>query len=99
MIEETINSVALEYRPPLRVRFWRALGFRHHHGETPDGADDLPGWMLTNVRLRFSFLDRLRLVLTGDLKIKVVQHTPEQVSYSMNRIDWEIVPPGDTQGE
>jgi hypothetical protein len=85
---------AMHHVPTLSERMWRALGFRYHYGEEPEGIDKLEGWMRTETRMRFGFLDRLRLLLTGHLHISLTQHTPVQCDYSINRVDWQIVPFG-----
>lgn len=89
-----VTHGAMEHRPSWRARAWRRLGFRYHLGEDPKDADSLPGWMCTETRMHFSFGDRLRLLLTGKLHIRIVQHTPVQCDFSRNRLDWEIEPPG-----
>lgn len=85
------------YRPTLAERMWRRLGFRYHLGDDPKDSDKLPGWMCTETRMRFSLADRLRLLLTGRLYIRLVQHTPVQCDFSRNRLDWHIEPPGARQ--
>jgi hypothetical protein len=82
------------YQPSLIERAWRGLGFRYHLGEEPEGADQLKGWMCTETRMRFSFADRLRLLLSGRLHIRLVQHLPVECEFSKNRLDWEIKAPG-----
>jgi hypothetical protein len=84
------------YVPTRRERFWRAMGFRYHHNDDPPGADLLPGWMQTNMRLHFGWTDRFRLLLSGRLNIASVVHfdTPSP-SNCKSRMDWHILPPGD----
>lgn len=90
-----VTNSAMIHVPTLRERFWRALGFRYHLGDEPDGADKMAGWMRTSASIDFSFADRLRLLLTGRLRIELTQHTTVQVDQSMNRLDWQIKAPGD----
>lgn len=71
------------------------LGFRTHVGETPKGADDMPGWMCTESRIHFSIADRIRLLCTGRLHIRLVQHTTQQVESAKNRLDFRILAPGE----
>ncbi len=85
---------AMEYRPTLIERIWRALGFSYHLGAEPGDIDTLPGWMCTETRMHFGFRDRLRLLISGRLHLKLVQHTPVQCDFSRNRLDWQIEPPG-----
>lgn len=79
--------------PTWRERVARLLGYRFHLGGEPDGTDPLNGWMKTEVRLNFSFGDRLRLLATGRLRVHVVQYMDVQPSVIMNRIDWQIGAP------
>ena len=81
---------AVMHVPTLSERAWRALGFRYHLGEEPDGWKEMPGWMCTETRISFGFFDRLRLLLTGKLHLRLFQYTPVQCDYSKNRLDWEI---------
>ena len=86
---------ALYHVPTWRERAMRRLGFRYHMGETPEGADDMPGWMCTESRMHFSFTDRLRLLVSGRLHIRLVQHMTQQVDSATNRLDFHILAPGD----
>ncbi len=90
-----MTDQAMYHEPTLRERLVRRLGFRYHLGQTPDGADDLPGWMCTESRIHFSVADRVRLLLTGRLHIRLVQHTTQQVDSAKNRLDFYIQAPGD----
>lgn len=97
--ETMTENMAMEYRPTLIQRFWRWAGFRYHLGEEPEGADKLSGWMMTESHFQFGFADRLRLLVSGHLHIRLAQHTPKQVELSKNRLDWEIEPPGSGKKE
>lgn len=90
----TIEAGAMVYRPTMTERFWRALGFRYHLGEEPEGTETLPGWMCTETHMHFGISDRLRLLLTGRLRIRLMQHLPVVCDFSRNRMDWEIERPG-----
>ena len=81
------------FTPSITLRAMRWLGFRYHLGEEPkDPPQD--GWMCTETRLRFSFADRVRLLLTGRLYIRLTQHLPVRCDYAKNRLDWHIEPWG-----
>lgn len=86
---------AFETKPTLAQRAARFFGFRYHLGEDPEGVDAYQGWMVTETRMHFGFLDRVRLLVSGKLHIKLVQHTPEEVDDFRNRLDWRILPPGE----
>lgn len=84
------------YRVPTWTeRAWRSLGYRYHLGVEPDGIDAMKGWMCTESRLHFSVLDRLRLLVSGRLHMRLVQHTTVQVEDTKNRFDWHILAPGE----
>jgi hypothetical protein len=51
--------------------------------------------MCTETRLNFGLADRVRLLLTGRLHMRLVQHTTVQVENTKNRFDWQILAPGD----
>ncbi len=90
-----MSNSAMIHVPTLRERFWRALGFRYHLGDEPDGVDKMTGWMQTRSRIDFSFPDRLRLLLTGRLSIVLTQHTDAEVVTCLNRFDFQIKAPGE----
>ena len=91
---ENHSAGAVAYRPTITQRIWLALGFCYHVGAEPEDVEKLAGWMCTETRMHFGFLDRLRLLISGRLHIKLVQHTPVQCDFSRNRLDWEIEPAG-----
>lgn len=87
---------AMFHNPTLSERFWRSLGFRYHLGDEPEGADSLEGWMRTDIRLEFSIVDRLRLLLTGRLLVASIVHTDTpSASICKSRVDWRISAPGE----
>lgn len=85
---------AVRYVPTLAGKFWRALGFRHHHGDDPEDIDKLEGWSQTVVHFRFGFLDRLRLLLTGRFKVTITSsYDAPSPSIIKNRTDYRIIEP------
>lgn len=91
----TTTDGAFHHVPTWRELMWRRLGYRYHLGDEPDGFDAMNGWMCTDVRLDFSAADRLRLLVSGRLRMRLVQHTTVQVEETKNRFDWHILAPGD----
>lgn len=80
--------------PTLAQRFWRAVGFRYHLGEEPEGADKLPGWMRTDMHIHFGIADRLRLLISGKLFIaSIVSHSSPDPTVCKSRMDWRILSP------
>ena len=91
----TAENGAMYHVPTLGERAWRWLGFRYHLGAEPEGIDGMQGWMCTDSRIDFSWSDRLRLLLTGKLRLRLIQHTTVQVEGTKNRFDWHILAPGE----
>lgn len=91
----TVENGYMEHVPTWREKMWRRLGFRYHLGDDPKDIDTLPGWMCTETRMRFGIADRLRLLLTGKLHLRLVQHLPVKCDFSKNRLDWQINAPGE----
>lgn len=91
----TENYAAIHI-PTLRQRVWRKLGFRYHLGDEPEGIEGFEGWMRTDMRLEFSLVDRLRLLLTGRLFVASIVHsdTPSP-NVCKSRLDWRIYAPGE----
>lgn len=84
--------------PSLRHRFFRWAGWHYHLGEVPDpsAAGLMPGWMRTDMQMDFGWPDRLRLLLTGGLRISSIVHTDTpSPDRCVSRMDWHILAPGD----
>lgn len=92
---EAQQNQAMYARPTWRQKLWRVLGYRYHLGAEPEGTENMKGWMCTDTHMRFGITDRLRLLLTGKLNLRLVQHTEVQCEGTKNRLDWQIVPPGE----
>lgn len=86
---------AMYHVPTWREELWKRLGFRYRLGTEPDGIDALPGWMCTETRVQFGWGDRLRLLLTGRLHMRLVHYMPVKCDYAKNRFDFQINAPGD----
>lgn len=94
---EAVQNGAFYHATTLRERMWRRLGYRYHLGRDPDGIEGMSGWMVTETRLHFGLADRLRLLFSGRLYMRLTQHTTVQVEGTKNRFDWQIIPPGETR--
>ncbi len=75
----TENSYAMVSRPSLYTRAIRLLGFRFRHFDMSEHGEKMPGWMMTEVRVDFSFGDRVRLLFSGRLLLRIEQRTNIQV--------------------
>lgn len=88
-------DTAMYHVPTWRERLWRRMGYRYHMGDEPADVDALPGWMCTESQIHFGIADRVRLLFTGRLHMRLVQYTSVQVEGTKNRFDWHIMAPGD----
>ena len=89
-----VGGYASIYRPSRWERFCKFAGFVYHHGADPEDIDQLQGWAQTNIYMDFGLADRLRLLLTGKLRISNTGHfdgpIPKEIK---NRLDWHIKAP------
>lgn len=92
---EAEQNQAMYRAPTWGERAWRFLGYRYHLGDEPEGIDAMQGWMCTESRLHFGLADRVRLLVSGRLHMRLVQHTTVQVEGTKNRFDWHILAPGE----
>lgn len=90
-----MTNSAMMHVPTRRERFWTAMGFHYHLGEEPEGTEKMTGWMQTTATFDFSILDRLRLLLTGRLKVVLSIHTDGKVDNAISRVDYIIKAPGE----
>lgn len=89
------QALCVEYKPTLRERFWRKMGFHFHLGEDEPRGELWQGWIKTTSGIRFDWRDRLRILLSGHIEMHHVMHTDTPSPTKMHtRFDWEIVPPG-----
>lgn len=101
MTEASLNNdmatnEAMVHIPTWRDKMWRWLGFNYHLGEEPQGSETMPGWAMTDVKFQFNKRDRIRLLFSGKLSIKVVMYAKTELPERMrNRVDWRIKRPGE----
>lgn len=70
------------YVPTRSERFWRALGFRSAYQERPEETAEFPSYMVTDIRINVSLLDRLRILLSGKIHIESVHATDVAVHHA-----------------
>lgn len=90
------DGYAAVARPTWRQRIFRKLGWRFHLGDEPEGVDGWSGWVKTEIMLKFSVLDRIRLLFSGHLRVYSIVHSdaPSPLRCK-SRVDYWIVPPGE----
>jgi hypothetical protein len=93
MKSATATDGAFYHRPTLAQRIARFLGFKVHLGDEPSGVDALPGWAQSKIDLRISFMDRVRLLVTGRLDLTVTHYANRQIDTQKNRVDLRFPAP------
>lgn len=88
-----MTGFALEYRPTLKDRAARLLGFRCHFGEDPEGVENMPGWARTTVRLEFGVADRLRILCGGRVNVDLTHYADRRFDVMKSRTDLRIPAP------
>lgn len=98
MSDATKQPAAFYYKPPRHVRAWYAawrwLGFglpyvprdQLHNGLTPDP-------ITTNVRMSFSWGDRIRILLTGRGTLQLLTWTNAEVAHAKSDSDFRVPMP------
>ena len=85
----------IPYVPTFMERLRRFFGYGFNQGDKPSSLDPKKhiSSMRTNAGFKFSWKDRLRLLLTGRLLIVITQHTTQEVDESVNSIGFQIYAP------
>lgn len=85
------------YIPTRAERFWRWAGFHSHIPEMSEEGEKLPGWIMTKVGIHLGFFDRLRLLIKGELLVRIEIRTsasPEHLERVISASSVELVAPG-----
>lgn len=90
---DNANGYAMTRTPTLYERFIRWAGFRSTHNDMPQTAELMPGWMMTHLHIDFCLSDRLRLLLTGRLRIRLEQRTSAVVDEAVSVASPRILAP------
>ena len=94
MDEPAVTGYYHEHIPTLLERMWRRLGYVGSYPDMPEEmAEGLPHWMMTQVKLRISLADRLRLLVSGRAILRVesrAEHDPGQVASASA---FQVLPP------
>lgn len=75
MTEQTEQrNFVQSFNPPLSMRIWQRLGFRYGaHADRPESADAI--WSIHKVVTRWSALDRLRILISGQTEVELCVET------------------------
>lgn len=89
-------------KPSLRQRVWSGLGFgKTFDGDLFDWRTAEPGpsdWFVsgvisTHVRIHVGFLDRLRILISGECEVSCYTRTNVTVDQAQTRSDFAVMPP------
>lgn len=89
-----MTANAFYSEPPLAFKVWRKLGFRRAWSLRPEPRDGFAeGWIVVQSETRFSFVDRLRILVSGRVSVEHVVQTDVAVLRSHTETDVGILPP------
>ncbi len=83
-----------EYKPTKAERFWRWLGYRTRVPAFPEDAPELSGWIMSHIRVQISLADRLRILLSGNVKVRIETRTSARVDHAISASSFEVCRPG-----
>lgn len=89
-----IECVIQAYKPSRTERFWRALGYCSHRPVMSEEGEKLPFWIMTNVNVNMSILDRIRLLISGKMIVRTETRTDVPVATTITASSVEIERPG-----
>lgn len=94
-MNESIEAGYIVEKPSLALRFWRWLGYRTRQPEidTDMEGPTMPGWIMTDITVRLSFGDRIRLLISGAASIRVETRTSAEVD-AKSWSSFSVLPPG-----
>ena len=91
----TPNAFAMEYRPTLRERFWRKMGFHHHHPEMSEEGEKFPGWIMLQSVSHIDWRDRLRILVSGRILFKAEIRCDVPVGETISAAALSVIAPGE----
>lgn len=84
--------------PTLLERLWRRL-FPGRYREIPEDLEGFaPSYMMTDVRIRLDWADRLRVLVSGNLRVETTTKTDVIVSKMDSQSVVCVLPPGRLRG-
>lgn len=98
---DTSNGGAFYAPESFRSKFWRKMGFCHHFDEDlfdwrnqdPPQEGFVISAITTNVAIHVSFMDRLRLLVSGRAELSVYTKTNVVVDRAISRSQFAVLPP------
>ena len=88
-------NTAMEFRPPLKMRMWRALGFKYSaYAPRPEGDDDSVHYTISRVVAHWDWRDRLRILVSGMTEIEICVETEHLETVKGSRSAAVVLAPG-----
>lgn len=87
------DTPTIGYAQEFRPSIWHRLGFRGCYVAPWDESDDVK-YMVSDVFIKFDWLDRLRLLLTGRVHVFVRTKTENDAGAVESRSNVSVMPPG-----
>ncbi len=83
------NNTKLEYKPTLKQRIIRRLGFgypgRPDMEDLEDAPNLAPGYLTQTVEIHFNWRDRLRLLISGIAVVEISTKTDKPIDVAIAR--------------
>lgn len=82
------------YKPSTAERFWQFLGFGYPHVARPeDDPEFAEGWITTGVTTHFDWRDRVRILVSGKVRTKILIKTDVPVARAQSFANARVAPP------
>lgn len=90
---DTITNGAMEFRPPLKMRILRALGFRYS-AYAPRPENDDAHYTVSRVVTCWDWRDRLRILVSGMTEVEICVETEKLEMVKGSRSAAVVLAPG-----
>ncbi len=94
-MSEQTSGGAFYASPTFGQRVRWALGYRRRFNDFDEVPEGCPHWAMTEVFVKFSFLDRLRLLLNGAVMLHIGHQTDVPVARWFSKTSVSLIGPGD----
>lgn len=91
------NTFAMVASPSWRHKLGQMLGYRYHHPDVDanEKAAIMPGWWRTDIHVRLSFLDRIRILVSGRMLVITQNRGSQSVDHVISDSAVSIISPFD----
>lgn len=94
---EPENTFAMVALPSWRHKISLWLGYRFHYPDVDqnEAAARMPGWWRTDIHIHISFLDRLRLLVSGRMLVRTENRGSQPVDHVISDSAVSVISPFD----